>query len=82
MKANCMTRALWHWSKYGGQIIYDNNHAIVVGGLREFFDDTVKVDGIDILEFGLDFLKRLHAEFLNEEELLILGTYFSTFGKF
>lgn len=82
MKANCITRSLWHWSKYGGTIIYDHNHAKVIGSSREFVDDTIEVKAMDLLEWGIVFIKKSHAEFLNDEELLILESYFSTFDKF
>ena len=75
-KSNCLTRSLHHWNKYGGYIIYDGNHAKVIGGSR-FYEDSHESDySIDIKREGIDYFLSAHSDFLNEEEIEILKRYF------
>lgn len=75
---NCMTRALWHWDKYGGTIIYDHNHAKVAGGERNYWDHVEQFNPIDIRDYGLDCIKRLHEHALEQPEIDILTRYFDS----
>jgi hypothetical protein len=73
--SNCLTRSLHHWNQYGGVIIYDSDHAKVVGGKRKYHD--IPVQGDDIKEYGINYFLSAHKDFLNEEEIEILNRYFS-----
>jgi len=73
---NCLTRSLWHWSKYRGTIVYDGNHAEVIGGDRYYHDDTYTDLCLDIKSYGIGYFLNAHYEYLNEEEIEILKRYF------
>lgn len=78
MKAsNCLTRCLHHWEKYGGQIIYDSNHASVINSGRHYNDHAEMGSNLaDIKTYGIDYFLSAHSGFLNNEEIEILKRYF------
>lgn len=78
MKAsNCLTRSLHHWDKYGGTIIYDSNHAAVINSERHYHDNVDMMCSVsDIKDYGIEYFRSSHSDFLNEEEIEILNRYF------
>lgn len=74
---NCLTRSLWHWDKYGGDIIYDSNHVKVVTSSRYYHDHVEQFNPIDISKFGIDYFLSAHKDFLNDDEIEILKRYFN-----
>lgn len=74
---NCLTRALWHWDKYGGEIIYDSHHAKVIGGDRRYWDHVEQFNPLDIKEYGIECIKRLHEHALEPQEIEIVNRYFN-----
>lgn len=75
-KVNCLTKALWHWDKYGGTIIYDMNHAKIIDSSRESHDWVPMHGDSDLTTHGFEFIKRIHSDFLNDDEIKILKRYF------
>lgn len=74
---NCLTRCLWHWGKYGGQIIYDSNHAAVINSDRHYHDHVeMGANLADIKAYGIDYFLSAHSDFLNDQEIEILTKYF------
>jgi hypothetical protein len=74
-QVNCLTRALWHWDKYGGTIMYDSFHATVINSSRFYRDGHKQDNPQNINVFGLVYLMSSHRDFLNEDEIKILERY-------
>lgn len=74
-QVNCLTRALWHWDKYGGTIIYDGHHATVINSSRFYSDGSKQNNPQNINGCGMIYFESSHRDSLNDEEIKILERY-------